>query len=140
MSASSYRAWARRWVAWRRSDTSWSMSPGWLDSSMTRMPHLSRRRGAGPNYWPERAVVRARAARQRRPVRLAEPVGAAGGGGVAAVAVGGVLLAVMIAVSGYAAVVLPGSARVPLHFGSHQRVVLASKRAGLVIWPAAGAV
>ena len=59
---------------------------------------------------------------------------------VAALAVGGVLLAVMIAVSGYAAVILPGDARVPLHLGSHQHVVLVSKRAGLVIWPAAGAV
>ena len=49
-------------------------------------------------------------------------------------------MAVMIAASGYAAVVLPASARIPLHFGSHQRVVLVSKRAGLVIWPAAGAV
>jgi len=59
---------------------------------------------------------------------------------VAALAVGGVLLAVMIAASGYAAVILPASARVPLHLGSHQHVVLVSKRAGLVIWPAAGAV
>jgi hypothetical protein len=59
---------------------------------------------------------------------------------VAALAVGGVLLAVMIAASGYAAVILPASARIPLHFGSHQRVFLVSKRAGLVIWPAAGAL
>jgi hypothetical protein len=59
---------------------------------------------------------------------------------VAALAVGGVLLAVMIAASGYAAVILPGDARIPLHFGSHERVLLVAKRAGLVIWPAAGAV
>jgi hypothetical protein len=59
---------------------------------------------------------------------------------VAALAVGGVLLAVMIATSGYAAVTLPASARIPLHLGSHQHVYLVSKRAGLVIWPAAGAV
>jgi hypothetical protein len=59
---------------------------------------------------------------------------------VATLAVGGVLLAVMIAASGYAAVVLSASARIPLHFGSHEHLFLVSKRAGLVIWPAAGAV
>jgi hypothetical protein len=59
---------------------------------------------------------------------------------VAALAVGGVLLAAMIAASGYAAVILPGDARIPLHFGSHERVLLVGKRAGLVIWPATGAV
>jgi hypothetical protein len=59
---------------------------------------------------------------------------------VAALAVGGVLLAVMIAASAYAAVILPGDARIPLHFGSHEHVILVSKRAGLVLWPALGAV
>lgn len=59
---------------------------------------------------------------------------------VAALAVGGVLLAVMIAASGYAAIILPADARIPLHFGSHEHVFLMSKRAGLVIWPALGAV
>jgi hypothetical protein len=59
---------------------------------------------------------------------------------VAALAVGGVLLAVMIAASGYAAIILPKDARIPLHFGSHEHVFLMSKRAGLVIWPALGAV
>ena len=59
---------------------------------------------------------------------------------VAALAVGGVLLAVMIAASGYGGVILPRDARIPLHLGSHERVWLVSKRAGLVIWPAAGAV
>jgi hypothetical protein len=59
---------------------------------------------------------------------------------VAALAVGGVLLAVMIAASAYAAVSLPASARIPLHFGSHQHVFLVSKRAGLVVWPVAGAL
>ena len=59
---------------------------------------------------------------------------------VAALAVGGLLLAMMIAASGYAAVILPADARIPLHLGSHQHVVLVSKRAGLVSWPAAGAV
>lgn len=43
---------------------------------------------------------------------------------VAALAVGGVLLAMMIAASGYAAIILPADARVPLHLGSHQHVVL----------------
>jgi len=57
---------------------------------------------------------------------------------VAALAVGGVLLAVMIATSGYGGVILPRDARIPLHFGSHEHVLLVS--AGLVIWPAAGAV
>jgi hypothetical protein len=59
---------------------------------------------------------------------------------VAALAVGGVLLALMIAASGYAAILLPASARIPLHLGSHEHAVLVSKRAGLVAWPAAGAV
>ncbi len=59
---------------------------------------------------------------------------------VAALTVGGVLLTLMIAASGYAAVILPGNARIPLHLGSHQHAVLVSKRAGLVAWPAAGAV
>ena len=59
---------------------------------------------------------------------------------VAALAVGGVLLAVMIAASAYAAIILPGDARIPLHVGSHQHVFLVSKRAGLVVWPVAGAL
>jgi len=59
---------------------------------------------------------------------------------VAALTVGGVLLAVMIAASGYAAIILPGDARIPLHFGSDEHVFLMSKRAGLVIWPALGVV
>ena len=59
---------------------------------------------------------------------------------VAALAVGGVLLAVMIATSGYGGVILPRDARIPVHLGSHEHVLLVSKRAGLVIWPAAGAV
>jgi uncharacterized membrane protein len=59
---------------------------------------------------------------------------------VAALAVGGVLLAVMIAASGYAAVILPGDARIPVHFGSHEHLWPLSKRSGLVVWPAVGAV
>jgi hypothetical protein len=57
---------------------------------------------------------------------------------VAALTVGGVLVAVMIAASAYAAIILPGDARIPLHLGSHDHVILVSKRAGLVVWPAAG--
>lgn len=59
---------------------------------------------------------------------------------VTALAVGGVLLAVMIAASWYAAVTLPADTRIRLHFGSLEHFVLVSKRAGLIIWPAAGAV
>jgi len=59
---------------------------------------------------------------------------------VAALTVGGVLLAVMIAASAYAAVILPGDARIPLHVGSHEHVFVVSKRTGLVVWPVAGAV
>ena len=59
---------------------------------------------------------------------------------VAALAVGGVLWAVMIAASGYAAVTLPADARIRIHCGSHEHFFLVSKRAGLVIWPVLGAV
>jgi hypothetical protein len=59
---------------------------------------------------------------------------------VAALAVGGILLAMMIAASGYAAVILPASARIPVHFGSHEHLWPLSKRTGLVIWPVVGAV
>jgi hypothetical protein len=59
---------------------------------------------------------------------------------VSALAVGGVLLAVMIAASGYAAVILPGDARIPVHFGSHEHLWPLSKRSGLIVWPAVGAV
>ena len=59
---------------------------------------------------------------------------------VATLAVGGVLLAVMIAASAYAAIILPADARIPLYLGSQEHVLLVSKRAGLVLWPAAGAL
>jgi hypothetical protein len=59
---------------------------------------------------------------------------------VASLAVGGVLVLAMIAASGWAAVWLAADARIPIHFGSPERCVLVSKRVGLVIWPAAGAV
>ncbi len=57
----------------------------------------------------------------------------------ASLIVGGVLLLAMILASGRAAVTLPAQARIPVHVGSVEHRYLASKRAGLVIWPAAGA-
>ncbi len=54
--------------------------------------------------------------------------------------IGGVLLLAMIVASGRAAVTLPAKARIPVHAGSVEHCYLAPKRAGLVIWPAAGAV
>ena len=52
---------------------------------------------------------------------------------------GGFLLAMIVA-SVRAAVVLPAGARIPLHAGSVEHCYLAPKRAGLVAWPALGAV
>jgi hypothetical protein len=59
---------------------------------------------------------------------------------VASLVIGGVLLLAMIAASGWAAAALPADARVPIHFGSDEHCYWIPKRAGLVIWPAAGAV
>jgi len=59
---------------------------------------------------------------------------------VAYLVVSGVLLLAMIAASAWAAVVLPASARIALHFGSVEHCYLVPKRAGLIIWPAAGAL
>lgn len=56
----------------------------------------------------------------------------------AALAIGGVLLAGMVAAAGYAAAVLPAGARVPLHAGALEYSVWLSKRAGLVVWLAVG--
>jgi hypothetical protein len=57
----------------------------------------------------------------------------------AAMVIGGVVLLAMICVSCYGAVTLPSDARVPIHFGiSYNNFV--SKRAGLIMHPAAGAV
>lgn len=53
---------------------------------------------------------------------------------------GGVLLLAMVAASARSAVRLPADARIPVHYGSPERCYLASKRAGLLIWPAIGAV
>jgi hypothetical protein len=49
-------------------------------------------------------------------------------------------LLAMIAASARAAIALPADARIALHFGSVERCYRVPKRAGLVIWPAAGAV
>ncbi len=59
---------------------------------------------------------------------------------MASLAVGGALLVAMIAASGRAAATLGAGARVPIHFGSAEHCYWAPKRAGLVIWPAAGAL
>jgi hypothetical protein len=59
---------------------------------------------------------------------------------VASLVIGGVLLLAMIVASGRAAVTLPAQARIPVHIGSVEHCYLASKRAGLVIWPAVGVV
>ena len=57
---------------------------------------------------------------------------------MASLAVTGIFALAMIIAAGRAAVVLPAGARVPLHLGSVERGVEVPKRAGLVIWPAAG--
>jgi hypothetical protein len=59
---------------------------------------------------------------------------------VASLVIGGVLLLAMVAASGWAAVTLPPDARIPIHFGSDEHCYWVPKRAGLVAWPAAGAV
>jgi hypothetical protein len=59
---------------------------------------------------------------------------------MASLAVSGIFTLAMIVAAVRAAVVLPAGARIPLHAGSVERCYLVPKRAGLVIWPAAGAV
>jgi hypothetical protein len=59
---------------------------------------------------------------------------------IASLVIGGLLLAGMVAATGYAAVRLPGDARVPLHAGSPEYSVWLPKGAGLAAWLAAGAV
>jgi hypothetical protein len=54
--------------------------------------------------------------------------------------VGGAFLLAMVIASVRGAVVLPADARIPVHAGSVERCYLAPKRAGLVIWPGAGAL
>jgi hypothetical protein len=59
---------------------------------------------------------------------------------IASLAVGALLLTGMVVATWYAAVRLPGDARVPLHAGSPEYSFWLSKRAGLAAWLAAGAV
>ena len=54
--------------------------------------------------------------------------------------VGGVFLLAMIVASAQAAFALPAGARIAIHCGFVEHCYLASKRAGLVIWPALGAM
>ena len=58
---------------------------------------------------------------------------------IASLVVGGLLLTGMVVATWYAAVRLPGDARVPLHAGSPEYSLWLSKRAGLATWLAAGA-
>lgn len=58
---------------------------------------------------------------------------------IASLVVGGLLLTGMVVATWYAAVRLPGDARVPLHAGSPEYSLWLSKRAGLAAWLAAGA-
>ena len=59
---------------------------------------------------------------------------------MASLVVGGVFLMGMIVASVRGAVALPADARIPIHCGSVEHCYFASKRAGLVIWPAVGAI
>jgi hypothetical protein len=59
---------------------------------------------------------------------------------MASLIVGGVFLLAMVIASVRGAVVLPADARIPVHAGSVEHCYLAPKRAGLVIWPGAGAL
>ena len=59
---------------------------------------------------------------------------------VASLVVGAVLLLAMIVASARGAVTLAADARIPVHCGSAEHCLLVSKRAGLIIWPAVGAV
>lgn len=59
---------------------------------------------------------------------------------IASLVIGGVLLAGMVAATGYAAARLPGDARVPLHAGTPEYSLWLSKRAGLSAWLGGGAV
>jgi hypothetical protein len=59
---------------------------------------------------------------------------------MASLAVGGVLLLAMIAASARGAVRIAPDARIGVHCGSVEHCFFVSKRAGLIIWPAIGAV
>ncbi len=57
---------------------------------------------------------------------------------VTSLAVSGALWLAMITATAWGAVTLAPGARIPVHFGSAERCFWVGKRAGLVIWPAAG--
>jgi hypothetical protein len=59
---------------------------------------------------------------------------------VASLIVGGVFLLAMVIASVRGAVILPADARIPVHAGSVEHCYMAPKKAGLVIWPGAGAL
>jgi hypothetical protein len=59
---------------------------------------------------------------------------------VAAVVIGGVFLAGMVAAAGYAAWTLPAGARVPLNAGVPEFSLWLPKPAGLAVWLGAGTV
>jgi len=58
---------------------------------------------------------------------------------MASLVVSGVFTLAMIVAAVRAAIALPADARIPLHVGLAERCYLVPKRAGLIIWPAAGA-
>ena len=57
---------------------------------------------------------------------------------MASLMVSGIFTLAMIVAAVWAAIALPAGTRIPLHLGSVERCYLVPKRAGLVIWPAAG--
>ena len=59
---------------------------------------------------------------------------------IASLVISGLLMLGMVVAAGYAVVRLPGDARVPLHAGSPEYSLWLSKRIGLSVWLAAGAV
>jgi hypothetical protein len=59
---------------------------------------------------------------------------------IASLVISGLLMLGMVAAAGYATARLPGDARVPLHAGTPEYAIWLSKRAGLSVWLAAGAV
>jgi hypothetical protein len=58
---------------------------------------------------------------------------------IASLAIGGLLLAAMVAAAGYAIRTLPPDAGVPLHAGAPEYSLWLSKRAGLAAWLGIGA-
>jgi hypothetical protein len=59
---------------------------------------------------------------------------------VVSLVIGGVVLAAMIAIAAYGWTTLPADARVPVHHGVTSYNNYVSKTAGLILWPAAGAL